>query len=605
MAEAWYCQLEGENVGPIDSAQLQALAKRGRVTPQTPVRTASGKNWVPASKVAGLKFAASEAAAGGPAPQVASTPQVAAASSPSEPATAASPAASAAPVAPKNPSTSTMRAPAGLKKAKLLEPGKSPAQSRRDAVGPQVGPPAEPTPPPPQHPPYGYAPEAPYPYGASAPYAPYPPPGAAGAPAPPYYPAPPDAPPAGQVVGIPAGIPVGVAVGAAPSPAAAPNAPWINVNASPNAASPAAAKSKGDAKPPVDRKAAARRKLFWMVGGVAGALLAITGVAATVALTGGSNDQVASQVAKKSLEEEVAETGTDEAGTPKDAAQTKADADTNDADGASPSDTPPPTADKPKGARKAASSGDVAAAIKAVSRWIDMSRMSAVTSPSMKLQVTGTWFEGSDPAGADSQRLFIELRVTNVQAEAPLNYVPWNGDGAGGGKTVALLATEDGRPCSFVSLAQASDSARQKSPVRLKPGQSLTDVVVFDVAGVESETLQLLLPTAAIGQAGRYLGFKIARDSIASSRPVELAGDSAPARTAPSKSRATSDEEPSKPVAAASGAAPAAAAPPAPAMREESIDDLKKSILDEAKTKQKQKDEEVGKMREATKKKPD
>ena len=68
-----------------------------------------------------------------------------------------------------------------------------------------------------------------------------------------------------------------MALGAAPSPASAPNAPWINVNASPGAASPAAAKSKGDTKAPVDRKAAARFSF----------LLAIPIIAASGLLKGG------------------------------------------------------------------------------------------------------------------------------------------------------------------------------------------------------------------------------------------------------------------------------------------------------------------------------
>jgi hypothetical protein len=109
----------------------------------------------------------------------------------------------------------------------------------------------------------------------------------------------------------------------------------------------------------------------------------------------------------------------------------------------------------------------------------------------------------------------------------------------------------------------------------------------------------LLLPTSAIGQAGRYLGLKIPRELVATQKPVELAQDAPPSRTAP----------------AATGEAPAVSAPaktiansepaPAPKPRDENIDDLRKSIVDSVKEKQKEKDEAVAKEREANKKKSD
>lgn len=610
MAEQWYCQLDGEQVGPIDSAQLQGLARRGRLTPETLVRTASGKNWVPASKVNGLKFVApvTESAPSSAAPAkvapVATAPVAASpvAATPAAETTTPAPTVSATKPASKNaaqqpgpattparnPSTATMRAPASLKKAKLLEPGVSPGQVQQSNV---------PEPPPlPMGQPVGYYPEG-------------------------YVPPPP---PAFAPSLIPSGVPVGTPVGTpyyqpdpgyAPPPAAEPPPPWIQVDTAPQPTA-ATTRATSDQPAPLNKKQAARRKLYLMVGGVGGVLAILVVVGVVLALSGSKQNAGDQQVAKKSLDEEFAEATSDETASDANGAK-KSGPETGDAVENAASENRKAAAAKPDAAaRRGADKNapDLASAMKSVARWFDMSKSSAVTSPSMKLQVIGVWLEdaakksgGGDESGdAAGSRVFIELRITNTQAESPLNYTPWNGDGVGGGKSVALLASDGASACQFVPVSMTKDVTRHQAPVRLKPGQSLNEVLVFAVPEKDFEMLQLVLPTTAIGQAGRSLGLKIPHDLVAAQKPVELADDPLPPRTVNANARETPGTGGAPKIIAADDPLPAKPAPAeAPKMREETIDDLRKSITDSVKERQKEKDEAVAKEREANKKKPE
>jgi GYF domain 2 len=53
MARQWFYKVMGEAVGPVSSTDLKALAEKGKIEPDTPVRTESS-NWTPAEKVRGL-----------------------------------------------------------------------------------------------------------------------------------------------------------------------------------------------------------------------------------------------------------------------------------------------------------------------------------------------------------------------------------------------------------------------------------------------------------------------------------------------------------------------------------------------------------------------
>jgi hypothetical protein len=57
----WYCEVMGEQTGPLSSAQLKELAASGFLTPDVAVRKGVEGKWVPASRVKGLFPEASRA----------------------------------------------------------------------------------------------------------------------------------------------------------------------------------------------------------------------------------------------------------------------------------------------------------------------------------------------------------------------------------------------------------------------------------------------------------------------------------------------------------------------------------------------------------------
>ncbi|NQU20238.1 MAG: DUF4339 domain-containing protein [Candidatus Nealsonbacteria bacterium] len=54
MATQWFCEISGEQHGPVSSQQLKAMADKGRLTAEDRVRQGDDGSWVPASRVKGL-----------------------------------------------------------------------------------------------------------------------------------------------------------------------------------------------------------------------------------------------------------------------------------------------------------------------------------------------------------------------------------------------------------------------------------------------------------------------------------------------------------------------------------------------------------------------
>jgi hypothetical protein len=72
VASRWFYEVMGKQIGPVSSADLLALAQRGTVTYDTPIRKGPDGNWVSAKRVQGLF----------PAPNTTSPPMPTAASDP-------------------------------------------------------------------------------------------------------------------------------------------------------------------------------------------------------------------------------------------------------------------------------------------------------------------------------------------------------------------------------------------------------------------------------------------------------------------------------------------------------------------------------------------
>jgi hypothetical protein len=206
--------------------------------------------------------------------------------------------------------------------------------------------------------------------------------------------------------------------------------------------------------------------------------------------------------------------------------------------------------------------------------------------------------------------------VTNPeQSGAPLNYLSWNQTLAKAGSPSVVLVDSDKHPLPFVPKAKFSDPARRDAPLRLAPGQGVTDLLVFEAPAGEFEHLRLALRLSAMGQGDRYLGFEVPREMVAESRPEELV-ESGPSRGGATGAAGAARTGIAGRPAGEAGEEPAAMPPPGqppsqppgqppspPMPREETILDLKKQIEDAAKKTKAEKSMELKKRDEEERKK--
>lgn len=206
----------------------------------------------------------------------------------------------------------------------------------------------------------------------------------------------------------------------------------------------------------------------------------------------------------------------------------------------------------------------------------------------------------------------VEVRVTNPeQSGAPLNYLSWNQTPAKAGSPPVVLVDSDKHPLPLVPKARFSDPARRDAPLRLAPGQGVTDLLVFEAPAGEFEHLRLALRLSAMGQGDRYLGFEVPREMVAESRPEELV-ESAPSRGGAAAAGGAARAGVAGRPTGEAGDEPAAMPPPGspsgqpsgvPMPREETILDLKKQIEDAAKKTKAEKSMELKKRDDEERKK--
>jgi hypothetical protein len=66
MADEWYCEISGREVGPLSSQQLRTMAAKGQIWPNDRVRRGEQVPWLPAQNVKGLFPPPAEVAAPNP-----------------------------------------------------------------------------------------------------------------------------------------------------------------------------------------------------------------------------------------------------------------------------------------------------------------------------------------------------------------------------------------------------------------------------------------------------------------------------------------------------------------------------------------------------------
>jgi hypothetical protein len=153
--------------------------------------------------------------------------------------------------------------------------------------------------------------------------------------------------------------------------------------------------------------------------------------------------------------------------------------------------------------------------------WRDISKIKAVGSGNLRVEVSAAWLEG--------ENVCVEVALSNPKGPGVLNYKSWNGAGKKPEDTAAVLLDSEDRVCRLVSREQAPHAGR-KVTAELAPGESTTDVLVFEEPKDAYDHLRLALPYAAIGRTGA-LGFQIPRDMVALSKNAVVKTPAAAVRT--------------------------------------------------------------------------
>ncbi|MCO6457106.1 MAG: DUF4339 domain-containing protein [Pirellulaceae bacterium] len=533
MAVQWYCRIGDQQLGPITADLLRQLAEQGQLTPDSLVRQGEAGSWVPASRVRGLY--PNGQASGSVVLSPAESGQTAARTS----------SGASGPPVQSGPVTSSVR------RAKPLPGGHPKPASASDTL------PAHDTQPvddstrtiPAKKPVV-----APRRSGTST--------------KPPVASSPKPPPPPGVTGGsIPMGLAVPPPMPTTGNPAAMGHAAMGHGPGGMGEAVPAPL-------PERTHRLLARRKASnpWLLVGIAGGVLLVAGgVGLALLLNWGRTSEAVT----------VAANDEGEGG----AAEPERDLEESDLEAEGPAErvseaaTAAGDAQSATGAASAVADTErreLVAVARAIRRWSDASRM-RVRSGAAEVRVAAAWLEqsgqpagggqpgpavqpaagdqpasGSPPATGERPKAFVQMVVTNSSADTVVDYSSWNGTGILGAEARAALLDASDAVCPLVGL-DASADGRQRTSVPLAPGESASDLLVFELPGELTDDLRLLLPRAAVGSTG-HVGFTVPRVMLMTgNRPVRSSD--------PAGGLATGDERPQRAASPDVGPGPAGVAP--------------------------------------------
>lgn len=473
MAAQWYCLIGLKQYGPFTGEQVRQLVQQGQLQREHGVRTETDSQWTAAGDLPGL-FPPPEAAPAQPsAPILTTKPK----KKHIAPAVSVPPHPQPAAPAPHAMPSATPLMPPGV-----VVPVAAPAVAAPVARPAYVAPMAAT--------PLARAPAAAIPVAATpvafaaapaAPIAPTPAPGAQVSPAP------------ARPVSAARPIPLNLV------------APPV----SPTGMARATANDEGTLR----RSRTSRKKPQMLAGGLGAALLLLIVVAVIVMSSGpgkkpsdGSSRNAASS--KDSSGDPELETGAVLAA------------------GAEPADIADPVQVLAPDA-KAAAPEKKAAPLPAVSRWLEATRQKGGIRDVVRLSVGNAWL---DPADGKLAVLNVEIEITNLSPDDPLDFAGWRPEAQPQTDLRAVMADD-----AQTLLAAASSrvaAKRRATRRRIAPGQSETEQLSFLMNDRDAKQFRLALPYAALGQTG-YLGFELPRQMIKDRPPgVEEPQPEEPAKVA-------------------------------------------------------------------------
>ena len=172
---------------------------------------------------------------------------------------------------------------------------------------------------------------------------------------------------------------------------------------------------------------------------------------------------------------------------------------------------------------RAAAPADKPSALPAVRRWLDATRQKAILRDVVRLGVGHAWLDSADGQPAI---LHVEIEITNLAREAPLEFSGWRPDTQPQAEFRAVME-DDSQTVLSAAPARAA-SQRRSATRRIPPGQSEREQVSFVLPDRDSKKFRLALPYAALGQTG-CLGFELPSQMIKDQPP----GAKEPARKSP------------------------------------------------------------------------
>ena len=179
---------------------------------------------------------------------------------------------------------------------------------------------------------------------------------------------------------------------------------------------------------------------------------------------------------------------------------------------------------------RAAAPADKPSALPAVRRWLDATRQKAILRDVVRLAVGHAWLDSADGQPAT---LHVEIEITNLSRETPLEFSGWRPDTQPQPDFRAVM--EDDSQTVLAAAPARAAPQRRSATRRIAPGQSDREQVSFVLPDRDAKKFRLALPYAALGQTG-CLGFELPSQMIKDQPP----GAKEPARKSPPSAPETS-----------------------------------------------------------------
>jgi hypothetical protein len=148
------------------------------------------------------------------------------------------------------------------------------------------------------------------------------------------------------------------------------------------------------------------------------------------------------------------------------------------------------------------------------SKWIDASTMSPAVFDKVQVDVLSATWQGTEAESPDAARLAISIRVRNTGVAYPVTFIGWSPTAAQQGVTLI----DNRLKAVKAKAADAANTVDNMLPIKINPGKSGRDVLIFEAPRPKMKYLRLKLSAAAFGKEGTAQ-FKIPATMIEGTPP--------------------------------------------------------------------------------------